>query len=363
VLTAHEINRRFPAFRLPNDHSGLFQPNGGFVASERAIVAHAELAKAAGAEIHTGETVLGWEPIAGGGMRVTTDRGAYEAGRLILSAGAWLGDLVPSLAPVAVAERQVLGWFEPGNPAHYMPDTMPVTILMVDEGPISLPIWGGPGVKVGLHHHRYERGHADDLMGEPTAEDEALLRVCLARYMPDAQRAACPGMASLPLHQHAGRAFHLDSLPGNEDVIVASPCSGHGYKFASVIGEILADLATTGAAGSTCRCSNSGVSPAEVVPGLLYRMRKRGKVTARFLGTPAHVPNLMSPAPFPRKPARHPVGVRLQSPVPHQRRLPEGGERGTAADADPLPARTSGDADAALSGDCNRSAPAHRAAR
>jgi sarcosine oxidase len=246
VLTADEINRRFPAFRLPADHSGLLQPNGGFVASERAIVAHTELAKANGAEIHTGETVRDWQPLAGGGIRVNTDRGAYEAAKLIVSAGAWLADLVPSLAPVAVAERQVIGWFEPGNAAHFMPDTMPVTILMVDEGPyFALPIWGGPGVKIGLHHHRYERGPADTLMGEPTAEDEALLRVCLARYMPDGNGPATR-LARCLYTNTPDEHFILDSLPGNEDVIVASPCSGHGYKFASVIGEILADLATTG---------------------------------------------------------------------------------------------------------------------
>jgi sarcosine oxidase len=243
VLTAHEINRRFPAFRLPNDHAGLFQPNGGFIASERAIVAHAELAKSAGTELHTGETVLGWEPIAGGGVRVTTDRGGYEAGRLILSAGAWLGDLAPRVAPVAVAERQVLGWFEPKHPARYMPDAMPVTILMVDEGPyFTLPIWGGPGVKVGLHHHRYERGHADDLRREPDAEDERLLRVCL-RYMPDAD-GPLVRMSSCLYTNTPDEAFIIDTPPDNADLIVASPCSGHGFKFASAIGEILADLAT-----------------------------------------------------------------------------------------------------------------------
>jgi sarcosine oxidase len=116
---------------------------------------------------------------------------------------------------------------------------------MVDEGPyFALPIWGGPGVKIGLHHHRYERGHADALGRAPDADDEALLRVCL-RYMPEADgpmvRAASCLYTNTP-DEH----FIIDTLPGNADVIVASPCSGHGYKFASVIGEILADLATTG---------------------------------------------------------------------------------------------------------------------
>jgi sarcosine oxidase len=246
LLTAAEINTRFPGFSLPATHRGLFQPDGGFVASERAIIAHVMLAQAAGAEIHAREKVERWEPIAGGGVRVTTSRSSYEAGRLILSAGAWISDFVPALKPIAVPERQVLGWFQPADPRPFMPDAFPVSILMVEEGPyFMLPIWGAPGLKIGLHHHRAERGHADALSREPTAEDEALLRLCLARYMPLANGPVMTLRTCLYTNT-PDEHFIIDTLPGNDDVIVASPCSGHGYKFASVIGEILADLATTG---------------------------------------------------------------------------------------------------------------------
>jgi sarcosine oxidase len=106
-----------------------------------------------------------------------------------------------------------------------------------------LPIWGAPGLKIGLHHHRAERGHADVLSRETTAEDEALLRVCLARYLPDANGPVMSLRACLYTNT-PDEHFIIDTLPGNADVIVASPCSGHGYKFASVVGEIIADLAT-----------------------------------------------------------------------------------------------------------------------
>jgi sarcosine oxidase len=247
VLTAAAINRRFPGLRLPADHRGLFQPDGGFVASERGIVAHVTLAQAAGAEIHAREQVLEWSPIAGGGVRVKTTRDTYEAGRLILSAGAWISDVAPALKTTSVAERQVVGWFQPTDARPFMPDTFPVTILDVEEGAYYvLPVWSTPGVKIGLHHHRGERGHADSLSREPTADDEALLRVCLARYAPLANG---PVMALRTcLYTNApDEHFIIDTLPGDENVIVASPCSGHGYKFASVVGEILADLAITGA--------------------------------------------------------------------------------------------------------------------
>jgi sarcosine oxidase len=247
MLPAADINRRFPGLRVPADHRGLFQADGGFVASERGIVAHVTLAQAAGAEIRARERVLEWSPIAGGGVRVRTTRETYEAGRLILSAGAWISDLVPSLRTMAVAERQVIGWFQPADTQPFMPDAFPVTILDVEEGAYYvLPIWSTPGVKIGLHHHLRERGHADALSREPTAADEALLRVCLARYAPLANGPVMTLRTCLYTNT-PDEHFIIDTLPGNEDVIVASPCSGHGYKFASVVGEILADLATTGA--------------------------------------------------------------------------------------------------------------------
>jgi len=245
ILTAAEINRRFPAFRLPTNHAGLYQPDGGFIASERAIVAHTSLARAAGATIHTGEQVFGWES-HGDRVRVRTNRGTYEAGQLILSAGAWIADLVPALRREAVPERQVLGWFSTVDDRKFMPESMPVAILMVDEGPyFTLPIWGAPGLKLGLHRHQREHGHPDILSRVPTETDEALLRTCLARYMPDANGAVADLRTCLYTNT-PDEHFILDRLPAASNVIVASPCSGHGYKFASVIGEILADLVVDG---------------------------------------------------------------------------------------------------------------------
>lgn len=246
ILTAAEINRRFPGLQLPAEHRGLFQPDGGFVACERAIVAHVALAQAAGAAIHARETVLGWQTLPGGGVEVTTDRGRYEAGRLILAVGAWTGALAPALADVLVPERQVMGWFQPADPAKFAPGVFPVTILAVEEGDYYLvPVFETPGVKIGRHRHLGERTTVDTVNRDVTPEDEAVLRRALARYLPDADG---PVMAlrtclyTVTPDEH----FVVDTLPGAEEVIVVSACSGHGYKFASAIGEIVADLATTG---------------------------------------------------------------------------------------------------------------------
>lgn len=148
------INARFPGYRLPGDFAGLFQPDGGFVLSECAIVAQATMAMAAGATIHARERVIEWSPIAGGGVRVKTDRGSCEAGRLVLSPGAWTGDLAPALKTLAVPERQVLGWFQPAEPAKFAPAAFPVLNLMAPEGRYYLlPVHGVPGLKIGLCHH------------------------------------------------------------------------------------------------------------------------------------------------------------------------------------------------------------------
>src|SRR5437763_1599046 len=111
VLTAAELNARHPGYRLPGDFVAVAQADAGFVASERAIVAHAQLALSAGADIRAREAILGWEITGAGTVRVSTARAAYEAERLVLSTGAWIADYVPALRGKAVPERQTLGWF------------------------------------------------------------------------------------------------------------------------------------------------------------------------------------------------------------------------------------------------------------
>jgi sarcosine oxidase len=140
----------------------------------------------------------------------------------------------------------VLGWFQPDDPAKFSPAAFPVLNLLVEEGRYYLlPVYGVPGLKIGLYHHLGESGPADELSREATAEDEAVLRRCIARYFPGADG---PVMAlhTCMFTNTPDEHFIIDTLPGQKEAIVASPCSGHGYKFASVVGEIIADLATTG---------------------------------------------------------------------------------------------------------------------
>ncbi|MDP3408281.1 N-methyl-L-tryptophan oxidase [Bosea sp. (in: a-proteobacteria)] len=245
VLTGDQVNARYPGYRLPSSHRAVFQARGGLIASERAIVAHVRAAQSHGAEIHAREAVLGWEAKPNGdGVLVTTDRGRYEAARLVLTAGAWIGDLEPSLRAVAVPERQVLAWLQPAKPELFALDRFPVFNLQVDEGRYyGFPIYEVPGFKFGRYHHRGETSRADDVRREPDAEDERLLRDFSQRYFPDGSG---PTMAlrSCMFTNTPDEHFILDRHPAHEQVVLVSPCSGHGYKFCSVIGEIVADLAS-----------------------------------------------------------------------------------------------------------------------
>jgi sarcosine oxidase len=244
LLNAAELRARYPGFRMPDHFAAVVQPDGGFVASERAIVTHAQLAIAAGADIRAREPISAWEITGAGTVRVTTPRGAYEAERLVLSTGAWISDYIPALAGKAAPERQVLGWFRPLVPEHFRLGRCPIGIIDGDPWHLyTFPEWGIPGFKIGVYNHLHETGHADALSREPTARDEMLLREALAAYFPDANGPVLSLKACL-FTNTPDEHFVLDTLPGAPQIVVASPCSGHGYKFASVIGEVLADFAT-----------------------------------------------------------------------------------------------------------------------
>ncbi len=245
-LTAKEIHKRFPGYSLPDSFAGVLQPEGGFVASERAIAAHIQMAMGFGAEIRAREAFIEVQPTAEGGVRVRTEHGTYEADRLVMTTGSWIAEHIPALHNKAVPERQVLGWFAPKKPEFFTMDMFPVSNMLTEHGHFyQFPQWGGPGFKIGLYHHLNETGPADRLDRTPNARDEEALRQALRHYFPEADGPALR-LTACSFTNTADEHFVIDHVEGMEQVIYASPCSGHGFKFASVIGEILADLATSG---------------------------------------------------------------------------------------------------------------------
>jgi sarcosine oxidase len=243
LLSAAELMRRFPAFTLPPDYVGVLQADGGFLEVEPALEACIALAAAAGAEIRSHETVRAIESAAGA-VRVITDRCAVEAGTVIVAAGAWAKSLLPAL-PLRVT-REVTAWFEPNDPALFSPSRFPVFILESRHGMhYGIPPHGGAGLKVAKHHHRNETVDPDAFDRTVRPDDEALIRAALADHVPDANGRMTAAKTCLYTMTPDGD-FIIDRLPEANNVIAASPCSGHGFKFAPVIGEILADLAIAG---------------------------------------------------------------------------------------------------------------------
>jgi sarcosine oxidase len=244
-LSAAEMARRFPGYRLPAELMAVYQPDGGFVLPERSIVAHASAARELGAEVHTGERVLEWRA-EGTGVRVRTDAGEYRASRLVITAGPWASQLVPALERLAVPERQVLIWTEPRRPEYFALDAFPIFNMEVEEGRFyGFPVYGVPGFKLGKYHHRHEQTDPDHVDREIHPEDEQVVREAIRRYFPDADGTTLSTKTCM-FTNSPDEHFLLDVHPEWPHVSIAAGFSGHGFKFAPVIGEIMADFAMEG---------------------------------------------------------------------------------------------------------------------
>jgi sarcosine oxidase len=243
-LSAAEVMRRFPQFTLPSDYCAVFQPDGGFLRPELANSLHRQLALSAGAQLRFLSKVEGIEP-AEGHLRLVTAEGAIRAERVIVTAGGWIGDLVPQLAPWLTFTRQVQCWFRPIPGADFSPAVFPVFIVDGEEEvAYGFPDLGS-GVKCASHRDSGLLMHADQLAQDAGPADAARMQVFLERYLPQAA-GALQRMRTCFYAKTPDEDFIIDRLPGEPRIVVASACSGHGYKFASVIGEVLADLAIEG---------------------------------------------------------------------------------------------------------------------
>ena len=246
VLTGAEVARRFPAYHLPAELDVVFQPDGGLVVPERCIVAHVQGALARGAVLRARERVLEWAE-TGTGVRIRTDRGEVEAEKVVFTAGAWSQDVARLPTGLVHGVRQSLAWLQPGRPEIFEPDRMPVFNLALDgEHFYGFPAHGIPGFKLGRYDHFGAGGDPDTIDREPTLADEAPLRAFAERYFPDG---AGPTVAlkTCLFEPSPDEHFLVDRHPEARSVVVGAGFSGHGYKFCSVVGEILADLAIDGA--------------------------------------------------------------------------------------------------------------------
>lgn len=246
LLDVDEIRRRYPQFVLDDDMAALHEPLAGILFPEHCNAAHLRLAERHGAQLRFGERVTGWSS-DGATVTVTTDQGTYTAARLVICAGAWLAKLAPELRLPLTVERNSLYWYEPiATPEVFEPERLPVWIMELDDdhafyGFARLP---GQGVKV-ARHHGGRPVDPDTVDRSATAEDERPVRDFMARHMPAANGARLDSRVCMYTNTPDFN-FVLDFHPNARNVVVASPCSGHGFKFSSVIGSIVADLALAG---------------------------------------------------------------------------------------------------------------------
>jgi len=245
TLDGREIRRRFPGYRLPPGLPLVYQPDGGFLLPERCIVAHAAEATARGAVIETNERVLEWSD-GENGVRVRTDRRTVEAERIVFTAGAYSQE-VARLPPGSVtAQRQVLAWFQPFEPDLFTPARFPVFNVALEEGHLyGFPEFGIAGFKVGFYDPSGERAEPDRISRATRPADESVLRPFAERYFPAGSGPTLALKACL-FELSSDEHFLIDRHPESELAVFGAGFSGHGFKFCSVVGEILADLALDG---------------------------------------------------------------------------------------------------------------------
>jgi sarcosine oxidase len=243
LLKSREVTDAYPAFRLDENHCAVYDENAGVLFSEECISAYVEAARHSGCAFKFSEPVTRWRKVREG-VEVETPKDKYSADKLVLSAGAWTRQLLGDVVPLTV-ERQTPFWFSSGGDKTFAAEEMPIFIMEEarDHYFYGIPDVGH-GVKVARHHDG-EVVDPDGVQRTVTESDEVPVREFVARRLPRLNDRPI-GSTTCLYSNTPDSNFVIDLHPWEKDVVVVSACSGHGFKFASVIGEIGADLALEG---------------------------------------------------------------------------------------------------------------------
>jgi sarcosine oxidase len=250
-LDAREIRRRYPAFWVSDGTVALFEREAGVVFCERAVAAHLRRAARASAELHVEEPVIDWQVTPDAGVVVRTARTSYHADQLVLTPGPWAPDFLADLAIPLRVERQVLFWFRPRDGVEsFLPDRFPVYVWERGGGslPYGFPSVDGPdgGVKVAFYRKPEAELCAADSVDRRVRDDDVEgIRAAVREFLPTLDgellsATVCLYTLTPDLH------FIIGNHPAHPQVKVAAGFSGHGFKFCTIVGEILADLVMQG---------------------------------------------------------------------------------------------------------------------
>jgi monomeric sarcosine oxidase len=244
-LTAEETERRFLGIRVPVGSVGVFESAAGYLRVERCVLAHLAAAKVCGAEFRTGVAAQSWQA-DGSGVRVVTDRGEFTAARLIITAGPWAPQMLTNLGIPLHVRRKHVYWFPASDPRYDEASGCPTYLFELPHG----VFYGFPQIdELGVKAAEHSGGAvvADPLHDprEPDPIDQQRVENFLAAHLPGVGR---------PMQHHSvcyytmspDEHFLVDRHPEHENVFFAAGLSGHGFKFTSVLGQSLADLAADG---------------------------------------------------------------------------------------------------------------------
>ena len=252
-ITSKKLKSKYPQINVPDDYEKLFEPEAGFLTPEKIILLYTEQTLKLGATIKTKVKVLEWKRTKGG-IEVKTSVGGFSAKKLIITAGPWAGKMIPGLSSTLKITRQMIGWVIPQKPNLFELAKFPCWLIADDKKPGAyygfpiLPVgkFNGPiGFKL-AHHYQGSVTDPDMVNRTPTKEDEENLIYALNKFFPGSYKSTHV-MKTCMYTNTPDENFILDFLPGyDKDVMIATGFSGHGFKFSSVVGEIMSDLAIKG---------------------------------------------------------------------------------------------------------------------
>ncbi len=238
ILDAADVQKRWPGISIPNQFIGVLELTSGLLLSEEAIRAYRQLALQNGAELLT-HTPVKQIYYHREGATVTTDKGAFHADQLIVTAGAWIGKLLSPLQLPVQTIRKTIAWFEAKEALYDYSKFPSFFVDLPNERYYGFPSIDGCGIKVGRHDFG-QLADPDQVNREFGAyeSDDGDVRRFLQSYLPQAAGKLKRGAVCL-ITQTPDEAFIIDQHPEYPHVTIASVCSAHGFKFASVIGQML----------------------------------------------------------------------------------------------------------------------------
>jgi sarcosine oxidase len=248
LLDAAEIMKRWPAFQLANDIRGLYQSESGLVDAARSNAAHQRLAREHGATLREGVTINAIRPLDGE-IEIIAGDAVYRCRKLIIAAGAWSNQALAYFGcklPLTITQEQVTYFATPDLP-NFAPERFPIWIWMDEPCFYGFPVYGEAGVKVAQDVGGQEVT-AETRTFEPNPDNLTRVQTFMERYLPTALGPIIYTKTCL-YTMPPDRDFVIDAIPGHDNVYVAIG-AGHAFKFASLIGKILSELALDGQTGS-----------------------------------------------------------------------------------------------------------------